>query len=265
MSTAPADGDPLDHTTSWHGNEQALSFGASAATYDDLRPGYPADTVRWALGSEPRRAVDLGAGTGKLTRVLVEAGHDVVAVEPDPLMRAQLGLSLPGVRVLAGSGEAVPMPDGSVDAVLVAQAWHWMDHGRAAVEVARVLRPGGHLVVLWNLRDPRSPLNQAYHEVVADLEPSLVGRAAADSGQRDRLPVVPDARLQADGVDVRPNPVHHDPDRFAALVGTWSYVALSPRRDELVTAARDLARRLAGPDGAVELAQDTYAYRFRRI
>lgn len=265
MSTTPADHDPLDPTTSWHDSEQALSFGSAAAAYDDLRPGYPAATVQWALGSDPRRVIDLGAGTGKLTGTLALAGHDVVAVEPDPLMRAQLALSVPGTRVLAGSGEEVPLPDASVDAVLAAQAWHWMDHPRAAVEIARVLRPGGHLVLLWNVRDPWSPLNRGYHDVVFALEPRLVGRAAADVRPRVRQPVVPDRRLRPDGADIRPNSVRYDPDRFAALVGTWSYVALSPRREELVAAARELARGLAGPDGTVELAQDTCAYRFQRV
>jgi ubiquinone/menaquinone biosynthesis C-methylase UbiE len=100
------------------------------------------------LGIAPgRRVLDLAAGTGKLTRLLVATGADVVAVEPDPAMR----VALP--EALAGSAEAIPLPDGSVDAVTVGQAFHWFDAPAALAEIARVLRPGGGLALLWNERD----------------------------------------------------------------------------------------------------------------
>ena len=130
----------------------ATSFGAATQAYERGRPSYPADALDWLLQDGIRTVLDLGAGTGKLTRDLVARGFDVIAVDPSEGMRTELGRALPDVRVLAGSGESIPLDAGSVDAVLVAQAWHWGDATRAVPEVARVLRPGGRLGLLWNLR-----------------------------------------------------------------------------------------------------------------
>jgi SAM-dependent methyltransferase len=143
---------------------RAKSFGPVAATYDRVRPGYPPDGVSWLLEEAAaagiaragrRRVLDLGAGTGALTRDLVARGLDVVAVEPDPHMRAVLESRVPRADVRAGSAEELPVDDGDVDVVIGAQMWHWVDTGRATAEVARVLRPGGTLGLLWNLRDER--------------------------------------------------------------------------------------------------------------
>ncbi|MGX1613378.1 class I SAM-dependent methyltransferase [Micromonospora chalcea] len=139
----------------------ALSFGAAAAEYDRFRPRYPPAALRWALdGLSGARVVDLGAGTGILTRGLLELTADgtvaqVVPVEPDPGMRAQLADATPGTTALAGSAEAVPLPDGSADAVLVGQAYHWFDREPAHAEIARVLRAGGMFAPIWNIRDER--------------------------------------------------------------------------------------------------------------
>ena len=130
-----------------------LSFGPVAALYDSVRPSYPEPAVRWMLGDTPVRVADLGAGTGIFSRVLARLGHDVVAVEPDEGMRSALLAHHPGFEVLEGSGEAIPLPDGSVDAVTAAQSFHWFDNPAAHAEIARVLRPGGHLCPLWNVRD----------------------------------------------------------------------------------------------------------------
>lgn len=113
--------------------------------------------MRWALapaGPAPR-VLDLGAGTGKLTAVLVGLGAEVTAVEPDPAMLAEFRRALPGVRSLSGRAEAIPLPDASVDAVLAGQALHWFDMDLAAPEIARVLVPGGVLAGLWNADDDR--------------------------------------------------------------------------------------------------------------
>jgi len=144
---------------------RAKSFGPVAALYDRVRPGYPPDGVSWLLDRTESadavrpsegarlRVLELGAGTGALTRALVEGGMDVVAVEPDPGMRAVLESRVPGADVRAGEAESLPVDDASVDAVLGAQMWHWVDVEQATAEVARVLRPGGTLGLMWNLRD----------------------------------------------------------------------------------------------------------------
>jgi SAM-dependent methyltransferase len=135
------------------------SFGAAAAAYAEHRPVYAAAAVGWALepvrDRRPLRVADIGAGTGKLTAMLVRLGADVTAVEPDPQMLAELQRTLREVRSVPGSAEELPLADASVDAVLAGQAMHWFDLDRALPEIARVLTPGGVLVGLWNVDDDR--------------------------------------------------------------------------------------------------------------
>lgn len=132
-----------------------LSFGAEAAAYERGRPSYPPEAIDWLLPDGAREVLDLGAGTGKLTTRLVERGLNVIAVDPIPEMLELLTSSLPETPALLGTAEEIPLPDDSVDAVLVAQAWHWFDEERAVKEIARVLRPGGRLGLVWNNRDER--------------------------------------------------------------------------------------------------------------
>jgi SAM-dependent methyltransferase len=136
-------------------HDRSLSFGSAAAAYERGRPSYPPEAIDWLLPVGARQVLDLGAGTGKLTTRLVERGLDVVAVDPIPDMLEVLRTSLPETRALLGTAEEIPLEDNSVDVVLVAQAWHWMDADRAIPEVARVLRPGGRLGLVWNTRDER--------------------------------------------------------------------------------------------------------------
>jgi SAM-dependent methyltransferase len=139
-----------------HDQRLASSFGTAAAAYARHRPDYARAAVHWALEAAPgRRVLDLGAGTGKLTATLVDLGVDVISVEPDAAMLAELQRGLPGVRALPGAAEAIPLPDSSVDAVVAGNAMHWFNMDAAGPEIARVLVPGGTLAGLWNVLDNR--------------------------------------------------------------------------------------------------------------
>jgi SAM-dependent methyltransferase len=154
---------PVDET-------QRLSFGPAAAHYDSVRPTYPAEAVRWALGpGVGGTVVELGAGTGLLTRVIAGLdGTTVIAVEPDELMRAQLAASTPGITARDGSAESIPVGDGEVDAVIAGQAYHWFDRDKAHPEIARVIRPGGVFAPIWNIRDSSVPWIAEYTRIVGD-------------------------------------------------------------------------------------------------
>ncbi len=157
----------------------ATGFAASAEAYERARPGYPAEAVAW-LGERLRigpgkDVLDLAAGTGKLTRALLPLGARVVAVEPIDEMREQLFAALPDVDAFDGTAEAIPLPDGSVDAVTCGQAFHWFRPREAFREIHRVLRPGGGLGLVWNVRDLSDPLQARIQEI---LEPHGAGIAS---------------------------------------------------------------------------------------
>lgn len=166
-------------------NEQARTgFGRAAEAYDRGRPEYPVQAIDWLadrLRLQPGRVVvDVGAGTGKLTRALVPTGARLIAVEPVDNMREVLGRRLPDVDVLAGTAEEIALPAGSADAIVVGQAFHWFDGPRALVEFARVLRPAGRLGLIWNRRDHRQELEQAIDEIISPYR----GSAPAYSSNR---------------------------------------------------------------------------------
>lgn len=209
------------------------TFGSVAQTYDRARASYPQRAVEWVLEparvSAGRRVLDLGAGTGRVSSVLLGLGVEVVAVEPNDAMRA---LVPAGATALAGTAEQVPLPDWSVDAVLVGQAWHWFDNQQALAQVRRVLRPGGVLGLLWNVFDDRVPW-------VAEL--------VAASAAQDRLSAMDD-ELPYEGkpVPVRQEFPHHQAmtrdllvDNLASRSGT---VLMAPAaREDLLRRVRDLA------------------------
>lgn len=207
---------------------QALSFGSAAAAYDRIRPSYPPEAVRWALG-DAGRVVDLGAGTGLLTRVLIGLGYEVVPVEPDDKMCAQLIAGTPGASPLAGSAEAIPLPDGSVDGVTAGQAYHWFDPERAHAEVARVLRPGGVFAPIWNTRDESEPWVAAFSGI---LHPEGEDDETPDFGPR--FGPVERATFRHE--------VRHRPDTLLALVRSRSYylTGTPERRQELDDQVREL-------------------------
>ena len=133
--------------------QRSMSFGSIAEDYDRLRPPPPEDAIDWLLPEHCEVAVDLGAGTGLLTRALARKVPHVVAVEPDRRMASVLCARSPGVHVIQGRGEAIPLPNGCADGVFISSAWHWMDPDRAAAEVWRVLRDGGRFGMIWTSLD----------------------------------------------------------------------------------------------------------------
>ncbi|MTD15583.1 methyltransferase domain-containing protein [Nakamurella sp. YIM 132087] len=218
---------------SGHRRDHARAFGPAAGLYDASRPGYPDAVVDALLADVPTgTVVDVGAGTGKLTALLAARRPDVVAVEPSEGMRTQLAAVLPGVGVLDGAGERIPVPDGSVAAVLAAQAWHWVDPVAGSAEVVRALRPGGVLGLVWNTRDEQV-------DWVGELGRLL---ASADGPGRGRF--LPDVRpplqpLDSGRVDwLQPMTA----DRLVDLVATRSYVLLQSEADraDLLAAVREL-------------------------
>ena len=155
----------------------AVGFARAADVYEQARPSYPAEAVAWIgeqIGLGPGRVVvDVGAGTGKLTRLLIPSGARVIAVEPIAEMRDQLAAASPGAELLDGTAESLPLPDESVDAITVAQAFHWFDQNEALPEFHRVLRPGGSLVLIWNKRDLEDPLQAAIEELLRPVRRSV--------------------------------------------------------------------------------------------
>ncbi|SOE00711.1 class I SAM-dependent methyltransferase [Blastococcus haudaquaticus] len=196
------------------------SFGTVAAGYATLRPSYPDDAVAHLLGRGGRQQVlDVGAGTGLLTEVVLGGGHDVVAVDPSPEMLAELTARLPGVRTAAGTAEALPLGDAAVDAVVAGQAAHWFDVGPAAREFRRVLRPGGALGLVWNTRDERVPWVAALGRALAD---EARGHDA-DQGVVDGFA----AELGADVAVAESGTVQRlTPDEVVSGIATRSYVAV---------------------------------------
>ncbi len=204
--------DPAD----WQ--QRRTSFGSVAAGYAAHRPGYPADAVAFLLGERPLRVLDLGAGTGLLTDALLTAGHEVVAVDPSPQMLDQLRARHPGVPVHVGGAEAVPLPDADVDAVVAGQAAHWFDPGPAAAELRRVLRPGGVVGFVWNVRDERVPW-------VAALGAALAAEARGHEADQGVVTAFA-AALPADVATAASATVQRvTPEQVVAGIGTRSYVA----------------------------------------
>jgi SAM-dependent methyltransferase len=245
--------DPDDHAA------RAASFGGVAEVYEQTRPDYPVATVRWLLGERPLvDVVDVGAGTGKLTRILAAENHRVTAVEPSAEMLAQLRAALPDVPAFLGGGEDLPLPDASVDAVTYAQAWHWVDPPRASLEAARVLRTGGVLGLVWNLRRTDDPVGAGLAELIGseDAHTSFVPRTNADLELGEAFAPVEQATFEHAQALGR--------EALVGLVESRSYVALMPdaERAELLRRVGELHDTLA-VDGVVTLRYNTTAYRAR--
>lgn len=160
--------------------ERATSFGTVAAAYQLGRPEYVDEHVAWLLEGVTGRVLDLAAGSGKLTRTVLRLGFDAVAVDPDERMLAEVGEA----PTLAGRAESIPLPDASVSAVTVGQAWHWIDPEVAGPELVRVLVPGGRLGLIWNTRDITDPF-------IAELSPIIGASPAEELVDADGVGQVP--------------------------------------------------------------------------
>jgi SAM-dependent methyltransferase len=156
----------------------AIGFASAADVYERARPSYPQEAIDWLVaqtGLGPgTTVVDLGAGTGKLTRLLLPTGARVVAVEPIAEMRAHID----GAEVLDGTAEAIPLPDGSADVLTAAQAFHWFDPDRALPEIHRVLREDGSFVLFWNMRDLDDPIQRGVEELLRPVRDDVPGQIA---------------------------------------------------------------------------------------
>jgi SAM-dependent methyltransferase len=220
--------------------ERGRSFGAVAGGYSSLRPGYPDDVVAFAAGgpdghARRLRVLDLAAGTGLLTAPLAAAGHDVVAVEPAAGMLDQLTGRLPSVPAFQGTAEAIPLPDADVDVVTAGQAAHWFDPAPAAGELRRVLRPGGAVTFVWNMRDDRVAWSAALDGLLAQEQVErFTPRGVTDAFVREL-----DADLETyESVAVQ----RQTPDDVVAGLATRSYVATmsEQRRADFLGSVRDL-------------------------
>ena len=226
----------------------ALSFGRAVGDYERGRPSYPRDAVDWMLERAGTVAdvVDVGAGTGKFTASLVARGLGVTAVEPDPAMLARLATNHPAVISLAGTAEQLPVDDASADLVTFAQSWHWVDVAAASAEAARVLRPGGALALVWNIRDPEVDWVRRLGEVM--------GSSKAEQYD-SHAPTVAEPLVLAEFAEFRwENPLTRD--ELLAMVTSRSYVitmdatertALLAELDDLLDSHPDLAGREVYP------------------
>ena len=235
---------------------RATSFGGVADLYERARPEYPRDAITWLAG-DARRVVDLGAGTGKLTRGLVGLGYDVVAVEPLQEMAAQLRTAVPGAVALEGSAESIPLLDGSADAVVAGQAFHWFYAPVALAEIARVLRTGGTLGLVWNQRDDSLPWVERLSELIGS-------EAEWDHSAPPELVASP-LYGELEGELFR-HTQQLDRQRLIELVSSRSFTAtMAPaERAELLDRVGRLYDETAGAGGLV-LPYVTHAFRARKL
>jgi SAM-dependent methyltransferase len=218
-------------------------FARQADAYERGRPTYPPEAIAWlidALGLAPGRvAVDVGAGTGKLTRALYPSGATLIAVEPVAEMRAVLERELPQARALEGTAESLPVDDGSVDVVVVGQAFHWFDAPAALTEFHRVLGDGGRLGLIWNVRDRRQQLQRAIDEITEPLRGDTPSQArGAWRTELERTELFELAAKFEVSFELQV-----DPDLAVDRIGSVSFVAAleDPRREEALERVRRLA------------------------
>jgi Methylase involved in ubiquinone/menaquinone biosynthesis len=263
---------PLEKTT------RAGSFGGVASLYERYRPGPPVAAVDWFLPTHVGRVVDLGAGTGALTRLLIDRADEVVAVEPDDRMRLVLTEQVPGVRAVMGRGESMPIPDGCADAVLASSSWHWMDVIPTLNEVGRVLAPGGMLGAVWSGPDPDGPFLTQAQTLLEEQARGGSDNDARDDGVAGLI--LGESVRPSFGLEIPPGlgfdqPEHEvftwdialNADELIGLLGTLSWIITMPdeRRERVTAEARRLLAELLGVVGdvTVDVAFRADAWRSR--
>jgi SAM-dependent methyltransferase len=202
-----------------------LSFGSVATDYDRYRPSPPPQMLDWLIPPGAQAILDLAAGTGAVTRELAGRARRIIAVEPDERMRAVLAARCPGAEVLAGRGEDIPLPDASVDAVVISSAWHWLDPDLAVPEITRVLRVGGVLGVMWISRDVRAPWVAEFNQLARESREADRRPDGVPAGHRRREVTFPPGTPLS---PVEPHTVEFSlpmtKDELVGLLGTYSGV-----------------------------------------
>ena len=241
---------------------ESRPFELVADVYERARPEYPPGAVEWMTSKlglgDGRTVLDLGAGTGKLTRALVSTGARVIAVEPGEAMLAQLRTVLPDVEATQGAAESIPLADASVDAVTVGQAFHWFRHVEAVPELRRVLRDGGAVALIWNNRDP----DDALQTEITNLIRSLPARRARSEHSARRLAK---SGLFGPVEERRFSFVQElDADGLVERIASISYVAAAPPADQ-VAVERQLRQLAAAHGGRIAMPYVTDVYISRAV
>jgi ubiquinone/menaquinone biosynthesis C-methylase UbiE len=223
----------------------AAGFASAAEVYERARPSYPAEAIEWLIErtrlGPGRTVIDVGAGTGKLTRLLVPSGARVVAVEPVAEMRALIG----GAEAVDATAEDLPFEDGEAHAITVAQAFHWFDHDRALPELWRVLRSGGALVLVWNMRDLDHPVQRGVEELLAPIR----GDTPLQRAGHWREPLERSSLFGAGEIREFRYEQRFTSRDLCDRVASTSFVAAmsAPARDALLAQVRELVRGLDEP------------------